>query len=148
MPSEARGRRVKIRFAHVFTRCEVFVDGARVGEVAWPNGEVDVTSAARPGETQTVALRLTCYMPEDMQKDGDSFMGVGLHFKSQNRVRRVRDMRGLTGDVTLALEPLSGARTTFAWGELSDLLLIVSAMPISIKYFTSHVERKIWYNLP
>lgn len=49
MPAEAKDRRVVLRFAHVFTRCTVFVDGQEAGEVAWPNGEVDLTPVAKPG---------------------------------------------------------------------------------------------------
>ncbi len=120
MPKEAEGHRVRLRFAHVFTRCVVFVDGVRVGEVVWPYGELDITKAVRPGAEQTIAFRITCLMPEETLKPSDVFMGVGLTFKGKGTVQSIRDQRGLTGDVTLALEPM-GARTTFAWGELADL---------------------------
>ena len=120
MPKEAEGHRVRLRFAHVFTRCAVFVDGASVGEVTWPFGELDITKAARPGAEQTIAFRITCLMPEETLKPSDVFMGVGLTFKASGPVQTIRDQRGLTGDVTLALEPM-GPRATFSWGELADL---------------------------
>lgn len=120
MPKEAEGHRVRLRFAHVFTRCVVFVDGAQVGEVIWPFGEVDITKAVRPGTEQTLAFRITCMMPEETLKPSDVFMGVGLTFKGQGNVQTIRDQRGLTGDVTLALEPM-GSRATYSWGELADL---------------------------
>lgn len=120
MPVEAKGHRVLLKFAHVFTHCTVFADGAEVGVVTWPNGEIDLTDVAKPGREQTIALRLICYLPDYMVKTGDAFMGVGLTFKGAVKAKRFDYARGLTGDVTLALVP-KGPRATFAWGELADL---------------------------
>lgn len=120
MPAAAKERRVILKFAHVFTRCAVFVDGREAGLVAWPNGEVDLSSVAKPGCEQTLALRLTCYKPDYMLKAGDVFMGVGLTFKGAAEVKKLGDARGITGDVTLMLAP-KGPRATFSWGELVDL---------------------------
>lgn len=119
-PAEAAGRRVLLSFAHVFTFCEVFVDGRKAGEVAWPCGELDLTGLLQPGREQTLALRLLCYLPDEMQRDEDVFMGVGLTFKGAARAKKLDCARGITGDVTLALVP-KGPRATFAWGELVDL---------------------------
>ena len=116
MPAEAAGRRVLLSFAHLHTRAEVFVDGARAATVAWPGGEADITRFAKPGKPQTVALRVTSEDPDAVEEQ-EVFMGVGLN--SKRKAARLLSSRGVTGDVTLALVP-KAARIDFSWGELAE----------------------------
>ncbi len=116
MPTAAEGRRVLLTFAHLHTRAEVFLDGVHAATVVWPGGEADITSLAKPGATQTLALYVSSEDP-DFVEEQEVFMGVGLN--SKRKAVHLLSSRGVTGDVTLALVP-KAARIDFSWGELAE----------------------------
>ena len=111
MPAEAAGRRVALTFDLIATHADVYVDGAKAGEIAFPGGEVDITDAAKPGRHQTVALYVTAY-PQNAES---------LRFNAPDRADKVKNevkFRGVTGDLWLDLAP-KAARFAETWAETS-----------------------------
>src|SRR5215471_5748951 len=49
VPAEWSGRRITLSADCVNSYAEVFVDGAKAGEMRYPAGEVDLTAFLRPG---------------------------------------------------------------------------------------------------
>ena len=88
---------ISLRFDRVCTDAIVYVNGTRCGEIAWPWGSVDITSAVKPG--QTADIRVLVAAIADAEKVGTfwqsalsdtvSFSSAGLR------------TRGLTGSVFL-----------------------------------------------
>ena len=97
IPAKWQGRAISLRFDRVCTDAIVYVNGKRCGEIAWPWGSVDITSAVKPG--QTADIRVLVAAIADAEKVGTfwqsalsdtvSFSSAGLR------------TRGLTGSVFL-----------------------------------------------
>ena len=49
MPPEWAGRRIALDVSYLNSCAAVHVDGRKIGEIRFPAGEVDITSACRPG---------------------------------------------------------------------------------------------------
>jgi len=104
IPSGWAGRRIALQMDLVNSHAIAYVDGNRVGEVRFPGGEVDLSAACRPGNTQVLSLLVTA-MP---------LKGVMLSYNDTNSAREVKGSvarRGLCGDVWLSSTP-SGPRLT------------------------------------
>ncbi len=102
IPPEWAGRRITLYTEYLNSLAAVHVDGQKVGEVRFPWGEVDLTSACRPGQTQVLSLYVQA-LP---------LGAVTLAFGDTATPRQVRgrvDRRGLCGDVYLVGTP-QGAR--------------------------------------
>ncbi|MGQ9592579.1 MAG: glycoside hydrolase family 2 TIM barrel-domain containing protein, partial [Planctomycetota bacterium] len=102
IPAAWSGRRIAIRGDYVNSLATVYVDGKRAGEIRFPGGELDLTSACRPGARHVLSL-LVAALP---------LKGVLLSYADTNAAREVRGSvarRGLCGDVWLLSSP-PGAR--------------------------------------
>ncbi len=77
---------------------EVYIDGRKVGEIRFPAGEVDLSSAVRPGATHVLTL-LVVAMP--LNAVMESYNDTNTARKKKGSVGR----RGLCGDVWLVSEP-------------------------------------------
>ena len=118
VPNGWTGRRVALRFELLNSLAEVFVDGRRVGEARFPEGEIELTSAVRPGATHRLSVRV----------DAVPLQGVLLSYTDSASAREVKGSvarRGLCGDVFLVSTP-AGPRvrdvriaTSVRKGELS-----------------------------
>ncbi len=98
VPAEWTGRRVALTLDLVQSHAVVHVDGARVGEARFPDGEVDLTQAVRPGGTHRLGIRVTA-MP---------LAGVLRSYTDSAAAREVKGSvarRGLCGDVFLTSMP-------------------------------------------
>ncbi len=98
VPAEWSGRRIVLRTDYLNSFAEVYLDGKKLGEMRFPAGEVDLTSACRPGGTHTLSM-LVVAMP---------LKGVMLSYNDTASAREVRGSvarRGLCGDVYLVGEP-------------------------------------------
>ncbi len=102
VPQAQTGRRFLIDFGLVQTRATVYVDGKAAGEMRWPGGKLDITSAIKPGQTQELAILVTAYKAKAA---GTAWFGLGNSVKRDNTIR----YRGLTGDITLISEPMNDA---------------------------------------
>jgi beta-galactosidase len=94
IPDGWDGRRVTLRAEYVNSFAVVYVDGKKAGEVRFPEGEVDFTSACRSGGKHVVSL-LVVAMP---------LKGVLLSYTDTNSAKEVKgsvERRGLCGDVYL-----------------------------------------------
>ncbi|NCO93951.1 MAG: hypothetical protein COZ06_18395 [Armatimonadetes bacterium CG_4_10_14_3_um_filter_66_18] len=101
IPADWTGRRLAVSAEYVNSYAAVYVDGRKIGEIPFPDGEVDLTAACPPGSKRTLSL-LTVALP---------LKGVMLSYNDTNSAREVRgavDRRGLCGDVFLVSTPAGG----------------------------------------
>ncbi len=102
VPAEWTSRRVTLAADYLNSWAEVYIDGKSVGTMRYPAGEVDLTAACKPGQTQTLAMHVIA-LP---------LKAVMLSFGDTNAPKEVRGSvarRGLCGDVYLVGAP-AGAR--------------------------------------
>jgi beta-galactosidase len=107
VPRESTGRRIVLVAEYVNSYAAVFLDGKAAGEVRFPGGELELTSACRPGETQRLSL-LVAALPQ-------SAVMLSLADTATSRqVRGTVPRRGLCGDVYLASTPMGARIDDFA----------------------------------
>ena len=98
IPKDWAGRRIALRAEYVNSFATVFIDGRKVGEIRFPAGEVDLSSACQPGGRHVLSI-LVVAMP---------LRGVMLSYSDTASAKEVRGAvarRGLCGDVYLIGEP-------------------------------------------
>src|SRR5262249_35817765 len=98
VPQEWAGRRIALSADYLNSFAVVFVDGKKAGELRFPGGEVELTTACRPGRKHVLSL-LVVAMP---------LKGVLLSYSDTNSAREVKgtvERRGLCGDVFLTSRP-------------------------------------------
>jgi len=111
VPAAWQGRRVAVEAAWVNSYARVFVDGARVGDIVFPGGEVDVTAACKFGQSQQLAIQV---FGRALNPENTNFVTP----EDDGRRRRGVGRRGLCGDVYLTGAPLD-ARITHVSVETS-----------------------------
>src|SRR4030095_5218266 len=92
IPADWTGRGISLHAEYVNSYAAVYVDGAKSGEIRFPGGEVDLTSACRPGVAHRLSV-LVVAMP---------LKGVMLSYTDSASAREVKgtvERRGLCGDV-------------------------------------------------
>ncbi len=97
-PNNWAGRRVALRVEYLNSYAAVFVDGKAAGEIHFPGGELDITSACGPGATHSLAMMVVA-MP--LHSVMQSFIDSATAREVQGSVER----RGLCGDVYLTSTP-------------------------------------------
>ncbi len=102
VPRSFEGKRAVLDFTMLQTHAKAFVDGAYVGELWFPGGELDLTTALTPGKEQEIALLVTARPFSVMNQ---AFMGINNITETRATVR----FRGITGDLYLTAMP-SAAR--------------------------------------
>jgi hypothetical protein len=102
IPAGWSGRHITLYAEHINSFAEVYVDGAKAGELRYPAGELDLTARARPGATHTLSMMVTA-MP--LQAVMLSFSDSANAKTMEGRVAR----KGLCGDVYVVSTP-AGAR--------------------------------------
>ncbi len=98
VPAGWAGCHIAISIEYLNSYAAVYVDGVKAGEVRFPGGEVDLTSACRPGGTYRLSL-LVVALP---------LKGVMLSYTDSASAREVKGAvarRGLCGDVYLVGSP-------------------------------------------
>jgi hypothetical protein len=98
VPADWTGRRIALSADYVNSFAVVYVDAKRAGDLRFPAGEVDLSSACRPGRKHALSL-LVVAMPLE---------GVLLSYTDTNSAKAVKgkvDRRGLCGDVYLTSTP-------------------------------------------
>jgi hypothetical protein len=98
IPADWAGRRLALRADYVNSYAIVFVDGERTGEIRFPGGALDVTSACHPGTTHRLSI-LVAALP---------LKGVMLSYTDSASARETQgavQRRGLCGDVYLVSTP-------------------------------------------
>ena len=94
IPVEWSGRRIAVYAEYLNSHATVFLDGIKIGEIRFPAGEVDITSACHPGGKHILSLLVTA-MPLN---------AVIMSYNDTNAARQVKgtvERRGLCGDVFL-----------------------------------------------
>jgi beta-galactosidase len=117
IPQSWDGRRITLDVEYLNSFANVYLDGRPVGEIRFPSGQVDLTTAVRPGATHSLSL-LVVAMP--LKAVMESYTDTNNARQRQGKV----DRRGLCGDVWLVGEP-AGARlsevriaTSFRQGQI------------------------------
>lgn len=98
VPAEWSGRRIALTADYLNSFAAVFVDGRKVGELHFPDGELDLTTAVQPGRKHVLSL-LVVALP---------LQGVLLSYSDSAAAREVAGRvarRGLCGDVFLVSTP-------------------------------------------
>jgi hypothetical protein len=151
VPQEWAGRRIALNAGYVNSYAVVYLDGAKVGEMRFPGGDVELTGICQPGQKQLLSIFVVA-LP---------LKAVMMSFSDSAAARQVAgnvERRGLCGDVYLTSSP-SGARiadvkvdtSVRSWEITFDLALAgldpertyslraqVSDDGKSVKDFTSH----------
>ncbi len=118
VPAEWAGRRIALSAEYLNSFAAVFVDGRKVGELHFPEGELDLTQVCRPGQRHKLSLRVVA-LP---------LRGVLLSYTDTAAAREVQGSvarRGLCGDVFLVSTPATARlghvrlATSVRRGELS-----------------------------
>jgi CubicO group peptidase (beta-lactamase class C family) len=98
IPADWAGRRIALCIEYLNSYAAVYVDGKRAGEIRFPAGELDLSSACQPGSTHRLSL-LVGVLP---------LKGVMLSYTDSASAREVKGTvarRGLCGDVFLTSTP-------------------------------------------
>lgn len=99
IPASWQGRRIFLYADNVVRVARVYVNGREVGEILWPDGHVDITSAVVPGQQAEVVVRANAMpmTPAEWEKQ-----------TAKDRLAAIRavGVRGLAGDVFLEAEPI------------------------------------------
>ncbi len=101
VPKDWSGRRITLYAEYLNSHAQVYVDGKKVGEIAFPSGEVDLTSACSPSGKHVLSMLVAAVAQQGLPQ-----------YSYDNPTGRTRDSvprRGLCGDVYLQGAP-SGAR--------------------------------------
>ena len=102
IPKEWAGRRITFCASYLNSYAVVYLDRAKVGEMRFPGGEVDLAGLCRPGQKQILSMFVAA-LP---------LKAVMMSFSDSAAARQVAgsvERRGLCGDVYLASTP-AGAR--------------------------------------
>jgi hypothetical protein len=102
VPGDWAGRRIALYAEYLNSYAAIFIDGKKAGEMRYPAGEADLTSACRPGGKHVLSL-LVVAMP---------LKAVMLSHTDTSSAKEVKGSvarRGLCGDVYLVGAP-QGAR--------------------------------------
>jgi hypothetical protein len=98
VPESWRGRRISLSLESLNSMATVHLDGGRIGEIRFPGGDLDITSACRDGGNHTLQV-LVVALP---------LKGVMLSYTDSASARQVKGTvarRGLCGDVFLVSLP-------------------------------------------
>ena len=98
IPAAWQGRRIAVCAEYVNSYAAVYLDGVNVGELYFPAGEVDITSACRPGQRHLLSLYVKAAPLAAVMQ---AFTDTGTPKTVEGTVER----RGLCGDVFLVSTP-------------------------------------------
>lgn len=98
VPADWAGRRISVSMDYLYSAAEVCVDGQKLGQAFFPGGEVDITSACRPGAKHVLSV-LAAAVP--LGEERTYFAAAGAAFRSKATV----ELRALCGDVFLVSTP-------------------------------------------
>ncbi|MGA3035441.1 MAG: sugar-binding domain-containing protein [Terracidiphilus sp.] len=96
VPAEWHDRVISLRFDRVCTDAIVYVNGKQCGQVPWPWGSVDITSAVTPGKTANIRVLVAAIA--DSEKVGHFWQNA---FMAVTYSEAKLETRGLTGSVYL-----------------------------------------------
>jgi hypothetical protein len=104
VPRNWAGQRIALYVEHLNSYAAVYIDDKQVGQMRYPAGEVDLTSAVHPGQTYVLTLRVDALPLKAVM---ESFRDTATARTITGTVAR----KGLCGDVYLVMTP-AGPRIT------------------------------------
>jgi hypothetical protein len=102
IPDAWHARRVAVYAEYLNSYAAVYLDGRKMGDMYFPSGEVEITSACRPGQKQVLSL---CVKAVPLAAVMQAFTDTS----APKTVKGSVELRGLCGDVFLVGTP-QGAR--------------------------------------
>ena len=118
IPPGWAGRRISLALEYVNSYAAVYIDGHAVGQMRFPAGQVEFSSAVHPGATHVLTL---CVVAMPLREVMETYNDTNASRQRQGKVER----RGLCGDAWLVGEP-AGARladikidTSFRQGQIT-----------------------------
>lgn len=127
IPDDWTGRRIFLYIEYLNSYAAVYIDGTNLGEIYFPGGEVDISSACRPGSKHILSLYVVA-MP--LNAEIISYADAGGGRTARGRVAR----RGLCGDVFLV-----GTSTE---ERIADIKIDTSVRQWEIKFDTEFSDLK------
>ena len=104
IPASWAGRRIVVSTEYLNSYAAVYLDGRKMGELRFPWGEVDITSACRPGGGHVLTLYVAAVPLKEV-------LVLYNQTRQSQQVKGSVAARGLCGDVFLSAVP-KGARVT------------------------------------
>lgn len=98
IPGAWQGRRIAVSAEYLNSYAAVFLDGRKVGDLYFPSGEVEITSACRPGQSQVLSL---CVKAVPLAAVMQAFTDTS----APKTIKGSVELRGLCGDVFLVSTP-------------------------------------------
>ncbi|MBW4679627.1 MAG: beta-galactosidase [Microcoleus vaginatus WJT46-NPBG5] len=98
IPAEWQGRTILLDLTRLSTDAEVYVNGIQCGQIQWPYGAADITTAVKPGSSAVLSLLVTAAADE---KEKAVIMGPNEIYKTESTL----ESRGLIGEVRLLSRP-------------------------------------------
>jgi hypothetical protein len=98
IPADWKDKKIILDFEMIQTHCAIYINGEEIGDIVFPGGEVDITSAVIPGKKATLAILHTA---RPLETATDTFMAPDRAFKSKS----VLKFKGITGDLYLLSRP-------------------------------------------
>jgi len=98
IPASWKDRKIVLDFEMIQTHCTIYINGEEIGDIIFPGGEVDITSAVTPGQKATLAILHTA---RPLETATDTFMAPDRAFKSKATLK----FKGITGDLYLLSRP-------------------------------------------
>jgi hypothetical protein len=102
IPKDWTGRRIALDVEYLNSFAAVYIDGAKAGEIRFPDGEIDLSAIVRPGATHMLTLMVAALPLKAVM---ESYTDTDTAHLTKGKVER----RGLCGDIWLVCEP-SGPR--------------------------------------
>jgi len=121
IPENWAGSRISIKFEHICTDAEVYLDDKSVGIVNWPEGEIDLTEIAQPGKSYELKVKVVAKEDKEFIEDFNNYDG--------KKIKATVFNRGISGNVTLLSRP-KGIN-------ISDLFILTSVRNKTIKFIVS-----------
>jgi hypothetical protein len=134
VPQEWADRRITLCVSYLNSYAVIYLDGAKVGEMRFPGGEIDLTGICHPGHKQVLSIFVAAIPLKALMM---SFSDSAAARQVAGRVER----RGLCGDVYLTSTPV-GARFADVKVETS-----VRAWEITFDLALAGLERERSYSV-
>lgn len=102
IPASWAGKQVSIKLERVSTDARILIKGKPCGDIQWPGGQVDISSAVNFGDETELVIEVAA---SDSSTDAASTLSHPLNLLPIKNSDEQPESKGLIGDVFLVAEP-------------------------------------------